>query len=853
MSDLRLALPGFPVNSCKDGSYVLEVAPELVDLAYFRDIHAWSRIQGPAERARALRPVLDLFHADGPLQCCAPSTFTSERSLLEEEWRQAWLDCLKADLATSDLRAVLEDTRRLQTRWPGDQDLFALRVEALAGSRDAQIVKLEVEEWVERWGPPNASLRASLNFWTGSRVTGRRPDGRGSLPRVPRQLPRRLQDLTGRAEQLKEIKRALASGRRTRRRVLILSGLPGVGKTALVLAAVPRFEKRSFPDGTLYADLHGYTAGRAEHADPGDVLDGFLHALGVEPVPVSLNDKISTYRSALAERSVLVVLDNARDTGQLLPLLPGSGTSAAIVTSRNALRGVCDNEEALSMHITPLDDSDAAALLREAVSAELRAKHSSWIDQLIDELVEVCEGLPLALSILAGRIRHRPLSDLRLLVAQVRDHSVRLDALDGFHTDHKGVRVAFYCSYRELSDSSAVLLQQLAVHPGPSISWEAVLALGPAAGIPDPGRAADELIAASLLGRTGERLTLHALIRDYARELAEGLDEDVRTRTEQQICAHALQQVWTFDLALTEGRDLPVPCRPDLRVHAPQTEREAMEHMDQEYPTASAVLGLARKRGDWLTTWLLSMALVTYQWRRHRYAEAARNLVEVLAASQELTNAVERAMTHRMIAGSYLNMNKLDAAAGQLRSAIALTEHLPTPEGRTSLALSLNMLAVVRRKQGLPDEARGHFLRSLAAFQELDDRLGTGNALNGIARLELDREAPEEALNHAQAARDVFATTSDLSSQANVFITLGDIHVSNGDLRQAVDDYSCAVDLYRSLDYWARESRALRLLASAQLRTGKRSEVRAALRRARALEALAREGDATQHIRPGSR
>ncbi|MFD9537661.1 tetratricopeptide repeat protein [Streptomyces sp. NPDC060010] len=847
---LRKALPGIPVTFSRDGSWALGVARELVDVAHFQDVRDRAPALGPAEQAAALRGVLHLFHPGGPLQHC-PTSFADQRSKLAEEGRQAWLKCLKAELARHETTAVLEDTDRLAALWPGDQELFALRVQALARCHDTSIVKQEVGEWTGRWGQPNAALQASIASWTAPRPKGRRLDGHGTLPRVPRQLPGDPRTLTGRSRERKEIRRALTGGPKHRWRVTVLCGLPGVGKSHLVLATVPGFQERSFPDGTLYADLHGYTTERTERADPADVLAGFLHALG-EPVPASLNDRISAYRSVLARRSVLVVLDNARDLKQVLPLLPGPGTSAAIVTSRNALRGLCDNEEALSMRINPLDNADAAAMLRKAVRAEHKAGNPAWIDQLIGELVEVCEGLPLALYILTKRIQHRPLSDLRSLVAEVRDHHARLDALEGFDKNQIGVRVAFDCSYRELSAPAAVLLQQLAVHPGPSISWEAIIALGPASGIA-AGRAADELDSASLLSRTEERRTLHRLIREYAREHAASLGEDVRARTVAQICAHTLKQVWTCDQTLVEGRELPVPQRPELVVYEPETEREAMEFLDQEYATACAVLGLAREWRDTRTAWLLSMALVTYQWRRHRYAEAARNLVDVLATSQDMTSASERAMIHRMVAGSYLNMDKTDAAAGQLRSAIALTERLPSEKDRTSLALSLNMLAGVRRKQGMADEARQHFLRALTVFRELDDRLGAGNALNGLARLDLDRRETAGALHHAEAAREVFEATADLSSQANVFITLGDIHASTDALAEAAADYTSAAELYRCLDYWARESRALRLLARVELRGGKHAEVRAALRRARELDARVRENDPAQQDRPGSR
>ncbi|MFI5617379.1 ATP-binding protein [Streptomyces sp. NPDC051567] len=854
LKQLRKALPDVEVTS-HDQVCSLKVPRDRVDLAHLRDVVA-DRQSPPdsADLARRLRDVLRLCDDGGALRHLPADLFRKERSRLDDERHRAWLACLRAELATNDVPAVLDDTERLLALWPGDQDLFGLRVEALASCRRTSEVRQEIAEWTARHGTPGAQLRATINYYAREQPAGRRPDGRGSRPRVPRQLPPTGRPITGRGAELREMRSLLTGGQKHRRRIVLLSGLPGVGKTALLLRIAARCESR-FPGGTLYQDLHGYTVGRAEGADPEDVLAGFLDALGVEPVPATLNGKICAYRSALAERSVLVVLDNARNSEQLIPLLPGSGTSATIVTSRNALRGVCDGEEAHSMRITPLDRADAAALLHQAVSREHGAGNPRLAEQLVHELVDLCDRLPLALTIVAGRIRNRPLADLRILVGELRDGRAALDALTSSDGEQVSVRLAFDCSYRHLSEPAALLLRQLAVHPGPSIGWHALLDLGPAAGIADPGRAADELTAASLLERTAERLTLHGLIRIYARELTPPLGEAVRARTVRRICDHMLHQVWACDRVLVRGRHLPVADRPDIRTDTPGSEKAAMLCLDSEYETARAVLELAREAGDVRTVWLLSMALVTYQWRRSRYEEAARNLTDVLATSQDITNAGERAMVHRMLAGCYWNQDRdrLPVAAAHLGHAIALSERQSSAEDRMSLALSLNMLAGVRRKQGLPDEAREQFVRALAVFRELDDPLGAGSALNGMARLALDRGDRAEALAHATAAQDSFVTTTDRSSQANVFVTIGDVHAAGGDLRPAAAAYAAAVKLYRSLDYWPREARTLRLLGRVQLRSGSLAEVRQSLRRARNLEGRIQDHDTVQQDRPASR
>ncbi|MEU6315373.1 tetratricopeptide repeat protein [Streptomyces sp. NPDC047014] len=835
LSDLRQLLPTVKLTSA-GGMCTLEVPRDCVDLTRFEDLWESAESESGKDRLDIRRAALRTWHDGGPLQHIGTAAFDDARARLHRLWRTSWLTFLKSALDLSAIPLALEDTARLMDLWPGDQDVFALRLQALAACYERASLRQEIAGWTDEHGAPGPLLRSVIASVTGTGSATRRPDGRGSRPSRPWQLPPPGHRLVGRDNELRELGKALVGTRRSRRRLILLTGPAGIGKSALTRDASARHARKF--EAVLYADLMGCTWNRPGGIDPEDVLTRFLDDLGVEPIPTSLSGKTARYRSALAERKVLVVLDNARDAEQVFPLLPGDGPSATVVNSRNALWGLRDSEEAHIMPISPIDRAAATALLLEAVGLENRAANRRYVDRIIEELTEICGGLPLALSIIAERIRRRPLSDLRVLIEELRRDGKKLDALQSTSQEERSVRLAFDCSYRDLSESATLLLRQLAIHPGPSISWQAVVDLGPAAGIQDPGRAADELITASLLlPHTSERYQVHDLVRTYAREAVPGLTAEVRAATVKRICDHTLQSVWVCDQMLQPGRHLPIEPRPDLALVPPEDEGEAMDRLEAEYDAATAVLALAQEAGASDVLWLLPMALITYQWRRSHYSQAARNLQLALEASVGLAGPSDRAMILRMVAGCHRNQGKLEVAAGNLHHAAALSEQGHSPEDRRSLALTLNVLGVVQRERGMADEAEEHFVRALDLSRSLNDLQGTAGALSGLAMLDLDRGAGRQALDHALAAQDLFDRTTDLSGQAAVTVTLGDIHGHLADLPSAATAYGAAAQQFRRLGYWAREASTLRSLSRVQLLSGNRTGVRESLRRARTLEA----------------
>jgi Helix-turn-helix domain/NB-ARC domain len=424
--------------------------------------------------------------------------------------------------------------------------------------------------------------------------------GAGTGPAVvPRQLPP-APYFVGRSGELEALTSLLtavgraggASGTVT---IWAIVGPAGVGKTTLATHWAHEVSDH-FPDGQLYASLHGFEP-LGDPVSPDEGIHAFLDALGVPPaqIPASAQARAGLYRSLLARRSMLIVLDNARDPDQVRPLLPGSPASLVVVTSRHQLTGLAAIDGARPLVLDVLTRPDAHELLARRLGRERLAREP----RAAQDLVRLCQRLPLALAIVAARAAVSPALSLGELAADLRVTAGRLDAMDTGEAA-TSLRASFSCSYRALSKPAARMFRLLGVHPGPDITAAAAASL---AGLPaGPTHALlGELTRCHLVSeRRLGRYSFHDLVRGYAAEQARTQDSDPERRAAiHRVLDHYLGAAHAAALALSRhagpiAADLP---RSEVMRGPIASHRQAMAWFSAEYRVLTAVATQAASTG----------------------------------------------------------------------------------------------------------------------------------------------------------------------------------------------------------------------------------------------------------------
>jgi hypothetical protein len=350
---------------------------------------------------------------------------------------------------------------------------------------------------------------------------------RQAVGRVPRQLPAAVAHFAGRTGELATLTGLLHGRADTGGTVVIsaIGGTAGVGKTALAVHWAHRVADR-FPDGQLYVNLRGFDPG-GQVMDPAEAVRRFLDALNVSPerIPVDLDAQAALYRSQLAGKRMLVVLDNARDTAQVRPLLPGAPGCLVVVTSRNQLTGLIASDGAHPVTLDLLTGEEARQLMVRRVGADRVAAEPAAVAEIITR----CAHLPLALVLVAARAAVRPHGGLRVLAKELRDARQRWQMLTG-DDPASDVQAVFSWSYQTLTSDAARLFRLLGLHPGPEVSAVAAASLArlPAS---TARPVLTELTGASLLvEHTPGRYAFHDLLRAYATDLTQRIDSDRHRR-----------------------------------------------------------------------------------------------------------------------------------------------------------------------------------------------------------------------------------------------------------------------------------------------------------------------------------
>ncbi|MEU4243627.1 BTAD domain-containing putative transcriptional regulator [Actinoplanes sp. NPDC026619] len=457
---------------------------------------------------------------------------------------------------------------------------------------------------------------------------------------------------------------ALEAGRGTG--LVVLSGMGGVGKTTLAVDWAHRLAP-DFPDGQLFLDLRGFDpSGR--YLRPADAVDTLLESIGIAPAPAgdTLDARTARFRSALAGRRMLLLLDNARDSAQVGPLLPGAPGCLVVVTSRNRLPGLVAHQGAWPVHIGRLNLATARDLLVRRLGAERMTAEPA----ATDELIRLCAGLPLALSIAAARVAIDPAAKLSDVVGDLRSAAHRLDVLETGERD-VDVRSAFSSSCALLTEPAARLFRLLAVHPGADASVESIASTAGA----DVRAALAELTVLNMATPAGAgRVAVHDLLREYATELLDASGGE-RAPAEQRLVEHYVFGTYhaycMFRLA--PPVDLgPVP--PGVFPPPFADMSAAMAWYAAERATLAAVVDLALDRG-----WARSAALILLHLRPLRSArvespvDALEQALRVLRAVEDLGDpGLETAMLREVAVSA--RYPEPDLARALLARALALAE-----------------------------------------------------------------------------------------------------------------------------------------------------------------------------------
>jgi DNA-binding SARP family transcriptional activator len=652
----------------------------------------------------------------------------------------------------------------------------------------------------------------------------------------PSMLPTDIADFTGRSEQIRQMQTRLAAAADNPAQlavpVVVIAGKPGIGKTSLCVHVSHRLTCR-YPDGQLFADLHG---GASRQAGPTQILERFLRSLGVPggAMPEGLEERAEMYRGLLADRRILIVLDNAGSEAQVLPLLPGNASAAVLITSRRRLAGL---PGVVHIAVDVFDPEQSIELLsRIAGNDRVLAETAAAA-----ELAELCGQLPLALRIAGARLSARPHWTLEQLASRLENESRRLDELKH---GALGIRVSISHTYDNMEADARRLFRRLALLDFPVFAgWVSAALLDQP--LADAQDLLDELVDAQLVEITGTEAGLssqyrfHDLIRVFARERL-AAEETVADRNA------ALSRVLGALLFLAEQAHGRLHGDDSRQVHsdaerwplepkvAERLVRDPMNWLERERQTLVAAVRQAAGVGLVDLCWDLAFTAVTLfesriylnDWRdTHRVALAACR-----AAHQVRGQAVMLYSTGAL----GIVEKRFDDARRSLEQAEQLFQQLDSEQGT---ALVSRHLAYLDRIAGDFDGASRRYELALRVLLRAGDLTAAAYVLNSMAQTALERGDMDDAKRLLPQALDFSRRAGSRRIEAQVLHRLADAHLGAGELAAAVTAFGEVLAIVHELGDPIGEAYALHGLGLSRLRSGDHAEAAVVLNDARVLAA----------------
>ncbi len=658
---------------------------------------------------------------------------------------------------------------------------------------------------------------------------------------VPRQLPAYTAHFVGRSAELAALTSLLdraacgPAGGGGAGPVVIsaVGGMAGIGKTALALHWAHQVAGR-FPGGQLYVNLRGFDPADAPVAPP-EAVRGFLDAFGVDParIPVDPQAQASLYRSVLAGRRVLVVLDNARDAAQVRPLLPGTAACLVVVTSRSQLPGLVAAEGARPLPLGLLPAAEA----RELLARHLGPDRAAAEPQAIDELTGLCAGLPLALSAVAARAAARPGFPLAVLAAELRDVRGRLDALDA-GDPATSMRAVLSWSCRHLDPPAAALFRLLGIHPGPDISAAAAASLA-GLGPRDAREALAALARAHLLTEhVPGRFGMHDLVRAYAAEQASAVDSDTMRRDALcRVLDHYLHTGRAAGVLLRPAREPPPlaqPPRPGAGAEDLAGYEQALAWFEAERPVLLAAIAEAAGGGLVTHAWQICRAFDNFADIRGHWHDSARAQRTALSAAGQAGDVTGQAHAHCGL-GSALRAHgygPLDEARTHLLRALTLFTQLNDDTGQARVHDELDRILDV---QGRYQEALVHGQQALDLYRTAGRAAGQGSALNRIGWALAHLGEPQRAVGYCEQAISMLQAHGDGWAEAAAWDSLGYAHYLLSHHTEAIACYQRSCDMAHQIRDTNHEADVLLRLGDAHQAAGDQDAARRAWQQALAI------------------
>lgn len=822
---LRATLGGatsVTITNYSDG-YLLDLAGSRVDFLEFEAQLAAAdeaaKLNDLDSETAALNNALSLWRGE-PLAGITSETLHQDFDYrIRERWLIACERMIDIRLGKGAHRELISELSGLAAQYPFRERYLAQLLVALArsGRRSEALTSYHHirRRFLDELGiePGDELQRVHAGILTGQHGDSQMA---GTTSPIPRQTPVDVQGFEGRRAELADLNAFLERNddlsSSQSAMIVAITGMAGIGKTALATRWIRRIADR-FGDGQLWLDLRGYSPNGP--ITVAQSLGFLLQSLDVQPerVPGNIDGMAALYRSVMDGRRLVLVLDNARDSEHVRPLLPGSSSCLIVVTSRSRLPSLVAREGAYSLNLAPLAVTDAREVLANRVGMERVVNEQGAAARI----VHACAGLPLALAIAGARAATKSDHSLEALAAELGDANDALKALT-IHEADTDVRAVLTWSYDLLSDEAKQLFQLLGLHPGPEISIDAAASL---AGIArDRARTLlDELTTANLASeQEASRFAMHDLVAVFAAERGQVIDgSGGRQAALGRMLDHYLHAALrAIPFVFVLGHPIAAsPPRPGVALPEFHGYDDAMAWFNVEFQSVLAAIDAAEEIGHHAYVWQLAWCLGGYFDRRGYWHEWEASQRKALAAADRIGDPSVQARVQLNLARSLTRLGWHDDARALLEASLRRSQAVGDLAGQAGAHLVLADI----------DDHQGHYRTSiengsdaLKLFQAADDKVGEARALSHLGWAHLLNGEYESAVDLSRRAIRQFKILGDRHCEFATWDTLATAQLHLGMHSEAFQAYGLSLEGYRDLQDRYRTADILVHVGDAYLR-----------------------------------